>query len=88
MTTPLEQLAGDDDHEQLRMARAGARALASLAKSVHNMEAMRKFGIVPLLVRLLRSCHEDVVIPVMATCAQCAHLGSYQLAITTEVNIH
>lgn len=56
------------------MARAGSRALASLSKSVRNIEIMRKYGLVPLMARLLKSIHEDVVIPIMATCSQCAYL--------------
>lgn len=54
------------------MARAGARALWSLADSRHNKELMRKSGIVPLMARLLKSCHIDVVIPIMGTIQKCA----------------
>lgn len=76
LTMPRDQL-DDGQEEQLRMARAGARALASLAMSRRNMEVMRKYGLVPLTVRLLKSVHEDVVIPLMATCALCASLVGY-----------
>lgn len=54
------------------MARAGARALWSLSLSRHNKELMRKSGIVPLMARLLKSCHTDVVIPIMGTIQECA----------------
>lgn len=54
------------------MARAGARALWSLSESRHNKELMRKSGIVPLMARLLKSCHIDVVIPIMGTIQKCA----------------
>lgn len=64
----------EDREEQLRMARAGSRALCSLSKSERNMELMRKKGLVPLMARLLKSVHEDVVIPLMGTCASCATL--------------
>ena len=66
------------------MARAGARALWSLSESRHNKELMRKNGIVPLMGRLLKSIHIDVVVPTMGTIQQCASQPTYQLAITTE----
>lgn len=66
-----------DQDEQLRMARAGAKALSSLSESRHNKEIMRKYGLVPLMARLLKSIHLDVVIPIMGTCQHCA----------TQVNI-
>lgn len=61
-----------EELEQLNMARAGARALWSLSDSRHNKELMRKSGIVPLMARLLKSCHIDVVIPIMGTIQKCA----------------
>lgn len=64
----------EEKEEQLRMARAGSKALFSLSKSERNMELMRKKGLVPLMARLLKSVHEDVVIPIMGTCASCATL--------------
>lgn len=54
------------------MARAGAKALSSLSESRHNIEAMRKYGLVPLMARLLKSIHFDVVVNMMSTCQQCA----------------
>lgn len=45
---------------------------------------MRKSGIVPLMARLLKSCHLDIVIPVMGTIQKCASQEKFQLAITTE----
>lgn len=66
------------------MSRAGAKALSTLSESRHNKEVMRKYGLVPLMGRLLKSVHLDVVVPIMGTCQNCATLGSYQLAITTE----
>lgn len=68
----------------LDMARAGARALWSLSESRHNKELMCKSGIVPLMGRLLKSVHIDVVVPTMGTIQQCASQANYQLAITTE----
>lgn len=66
------------------MTRAGARALFTLADSKHNMEQMRKSGIVPLMAQLLKSCHIDVVIPIMGTVRKCSSEPKFQLAITTE----
>ncbi|XP_067625312.1 armadillo repeat-containing protein gudu [Eurosta solidaginis] len=83
LQTPLEELNATD-LECLYMARAGARALWSLSLSRHNKELMRKSGVVPLMARLLKSCHTDVVIPIMGTIQECASQPKFQLAITTE----
>ncbi|XP_054744710.1 armadillo repeat-containing protein gudu [Anastrepha obliqua] len=83
LKTPREELNASD-LECLYMARAGARALWSLSLSRHNKELMRKSGIVPLMARLLKSCHTDVVIPIMGTIQECASQPKFQLAITTE----
>ncbi|XP_030383364.1 armadillo repeat-containing protein gudu [Scaptodrosophila lebanonensis] len=83
LQTPRELLASEE-RESLDMARAGARALWTLADSKHNMEQMRKSGIVPLMARLLKSVHIDVVIPIMGTVQKCASEPKFQLAITTE----
>lgn len=61
----------------LNMAKAGARALWTLSDSKHNMEHMRKCGIVPLMARLLKSVHIEVVIPIMGTIQKCASQVSY-----------
>uniref|UniRef100_A0A182PF91 Armadillo repeat-containing domain-containing protein n=1 Tax=Anopheles epiroticus TaxID=199890 RepID=A0A182PF91_9DIPT len=74
----------EEEREMLDMARAGARALWSLSESRHNKELMCKSGIVPLMGRLLKSVHIDVVVPTMGTIQQCASQANYQLAITTE----
>ncbi|KAM7353695.1 armadillo repeat-containing protein gudu [Cochliomyia hominivorax] len=83
LQTPREELTAEEI-EQLNMARAGAKALWSLSDSKHNKELMRKSGIVPLMARLLKSCHIDVVIPIMGTIQKCASQPKFQLAITTE----
>lgn len=63
--------------EQLSMARAGARALWSLSESKHNKEIMRTSGVVPLMARLLKSSHIDVVVPIMGCVQQCASQVSF-----------
>uniref|UniRef100_A0A8D8B3Q8 Armadillo repeat-containing protein 4 n=2 Tax=Culex pipiens TaxID=7175 RepID=A0A8D8B3Q8_CULPI len=78
----------EDEREMLDMARAGARALWSLSESRHNKELMCKGGIVPLMGRLLKSVHIDIVVPTMGTIQQCASQANYQLAITTEGMIY
>ncbi|ALC38816.1 CG5155 [Drosophila busckii] len=83
LQTPRDQL-GLEDLESLDMARAGCRALWTLADSKHNMEQMRKSGIVPLMANLLKSVHIDVVIPIMGTVQKCSSEPKFQLAITTE----
>lgn len=66
-----EQLS-DEQRFQISMAGAGARALCSLSESKPNKEAMRKFGLVPLMSRLLKSVHTDLIVPIMGTCQNCA----------------
>lgn len=68
---PREQLA-DEQKLQVCMACAGARALCSLSESKPNKEAMRKYGLVPLMSRLLKSIHIDLIVPIMGTCQNCA----------------
>lgn len=71
LITPVESLT-QGQKEQLDMARAGARALWSLSESRHNKDIMRTSGVVPLMGRLLRSTHIDVVVPIMGCVQQCA----------------
>lgn len=66
-----EQL-NEEQKLQISMSCAGARALCSLSESKPNKEAMRKFGLVPLMSRLLKSIHTDLIVPIMGTCQNCA----------------
>lgn len=66
-----EQL-NDEQKLQISMACAGAQALCSLSESKPNKEAMRKFGLVPLMSRLLKSVHTDLIVPIMGTCQNCS----------------
>jgi armadillo repeat-containing protein 4 len=68
----LRENLSQSQSEQLDMARAGARALWSLSESRHNKEIMRTSGVVPLMGRLLKSTHIDVVVPIMGCVQQCA----------------
>jgi len=68
----------------VEVARCGALALWSCSKSKKNKEAMRKAGAIPLLARLLKSEHENMLIPVVGTLQECASEPSYGLAIRTE----
>ena len=68
-------LTGSATHEtkkDVEVARCGALALWSCSKSTKNKEAMRKAGAIPLLARLLKSTHEDMLIPVVGTLQECA----------------
>lgn len=62
----------DEHRQQLDMAKAGAKALSALSESRPNKEVMRKYGLVPLMSRLLKSIHIELVVPIMGTCQQCA----------------
>ena len=62
----------NDQKKDVDVARSGALALWSCSKSQRNKEAMRKAGAIPLLAKLLKSTHEDMLIPVVGTLQECA----------------
>lgn len=64
MTPEMEQ--------DVEVARCGALALWSCSKSKKNKEAMQRAGAIPLLARLLKSPHENMLIPVVGTLQECA----------------
>ncbi|XP_032812745.1 outer dynein arm-docking complex subunit 2 isoform X1 [Petromyzon marinus] len=70
--------------KDIEVARCGALALWSCSKSRKNKQAIRKAGGIPLLARLLKSPHENMLIPVVGTLQECASEASYRLAIQTE----
>ncbi|NP_001072494.1 armadillo repeat-containing protein 4 [Xenopus tropicalis] len=70
--------------KDIEVARCGALALWSCSKSTRNKEAIRKAGGIPLLARLLKSSHSNMLIPVVGTLQECASEPSYRLAIKTE----
>ena len=74
----------DSQKRDVEVARAGALALWSCSKSTKNKQAMRRAGVIPLLARLLKSPHENMLIPVIGTLQECASESSYRLAIRTE----
>ncbi len=63
---------GEGDPQDREVARAGAMALWSCSKSNRNKVSMRRAGVIPLLARLLKSSHENLVIPVVGTLQECA----------------
>ncbi|KAM6216192.1 outer dynein arm-docking complex subunit 2 [Rhynchocyon petersi] len=68
----------------VEVARCGAQALWSCSKSYANKEAIRKAGGIPLLARLLKTSHEDMLIPVVGTLQECASEENYRAAIKAE----
>jgi hypothetical protein len=56
----------------VEVARCGALALWSCSKSNTNKEAIRKAGGIPLLAQLLKTSHENMLIPVVGTLQECA----------------
>lgn len=68
----------------IEVARCGALALWSCSKSTKNKQSMKKAGVIPLLARLLKSPHENMLIPVVGTLQECATESSYRVAIRTE----
>ncbi|GBP40961.1 Armadillo repeat-containing protein gudu [Eumeta japonica] len=83
LVTPREELSADDVL-YLDIARAGAKALWSMSASHRNREAMRKFGLVPLIARVIKTIHLDVAVPAVGLLQMCANETSFQLAIQTE----
>ncbi|XP_063306867.1 outer dynein arm-docking complex subunit 2 [Pelobates fuscus] len=73
-----------EQEKDIEVARCGALALWSCSKSTRNKDAIRKAGGIPLLARLLKSPHSNMLIPVVGTLQECASEGSYRLAIKTE----
>nr|XP_033787328.1 armadillo repeat-containing protein 4 isoform X2 [Geotrypetes seraphini] len=73
-----------DQEKDIEVARCGALALWSCSKSTRNKEAMRKARGLPLLARLLKSPHANMLIPVVGILQECASEPTYRLAIKTE----
>ncbi|XP_028660180.1 outer dynein arm-docking complex subunit 2 [Erpetoichthys calabaricus] len=73
-----------EQEKDIEVARCGALALWSCSKSTRNKEAIRKAGGIPLLARLLKSPHENMLIPVVGTLQECASEQSYRTAIQSE----
>ena len=75
---PMGAVKAGDSEMDVEVARCGALALWSCSKSTRNKQAMRKAGAIPLLARLLKSPHEDMLIPVVGTLQECAtEVGLY-----------
>ncbi|XP_058511344.1 outer dynein arm-docking complex subunit 2-like [Ochotona princeps] len=72
------------DTRDVEVARCGALALWSCSKSYANKEAIRKAGGIPLLAQLLKTSHEDMLIPVVGTLQECASEENYRAAIKAE----
>lgn len=61
-----------NQEKDVEVARCGALALWSCSKSTKNKVAIRKAEGIPLLGRLLKSPHENMLIPVVGTLQECA----------------
>ncbi|XP_053779488.1 outer dynein arm-docking complex subunit 2 isoform X3 [Desmodus rotundus] len=72
------------DARDEEVARCGALALWSCSKSYANKEAIRKAGGIPLLARLLKTSHGNMLIPVVGTLQECASEENYRAAIKAE----
>ena len=72
--------------KQVEAARCGALALWSCSKSTRNKEATRQAGGVPLLARLLKSPHENLLIPVVGTLQECASEVGDNAAVKVQRN--
>ncbi|XP_074549652.1 outer dynein arm-docking complex subunit 2 [Halichoeres trimaculatus] len=70
-----------NQEKDVEVARCGALALWSCSKSTKNKVAIRKAEGIPLLGRLLKSPHENMLIPVVGTLQECASEESYRVLI-------
>ncbi|CAL8311996.1 unnamed protein product [Merluccius merluccius] len=70
--------------KEVEVARCGALALWSCSRSTRNKKAVWQAGGVPLLARLLKSPHQNLLIPVVGTLQECASESSYRGAIQSE----
>jgi hypothetical protein len=70
--------------QQINVARSAALALWSCSKSNKNKYAIRKAGAIKLLAILLKSKHENMLIPVVGTLQECASQAEYKIAIRTH----
>lgn len=68
----LGNVSTKEQEEDVEVARCGALALWSCSKTTRNKAAMRKAGVIPLLAKLLKSTHENMLIPVVGTLQECA----------------
>ena len=64
---PLHCAKTPEIEKDIEVARCGALALWSCSKSTKNKQSMRKAGAIPLLAKLLKSTHENMLIPVVGT---------------------
>lgn len=55
-----------------------------MSASKRNREAMRKYGIIPLIAKMLKTIHLDVAVPAIGLLQMCASETSFQLAVQTE----
>uniref|UniRef100_UPI0037E7FF26 outer dynein arm-docking complex subunit 2 n=1 Tax=Semicossyphus pulcher TaxID=241346 RepID=UPI0037E7FF26 len=76
----LDDLTANQEND-VEVARCGALALWSCSKSTKNKVAIRKAEGIPLLGLLLKSPHENMLIPVVGTLQECASEESYRTAI-------
>lgn len=79
-TLPKSDHVSEEEEKNIEVARSGALALWSCSKSTKNKESMRRNGAIPLLAQLLKSPHENMLIPVVGTLQECAsevNLKSY-----------
>uniref|UniRef100_A0A3P8S5X9 Outer dynein arm docking complex subunit 2 n=1 Tax=Amphiprion percula TaxID=161767 RepID=A0A3P8S5X9_AMPPE len=82
-TPNLAQVSANQEKD-VEVARCGVLALWSCSKSCKNKEAIRKAGGIPLLGRLLKSPHANMLIPVVGTLQECSSEESYRVTIQTE----
>lgn len=74
----------EHEHREIQAAIAATKAIGSLLKSKRNQRVIFKSGLVVLLKKLLKIPTDDLLIPVLDICQQCASDINFQLSIITE----
>ena len=77
---PSENLNGVDK-ELMAVAIGCAKVLDSVSSSPKIKEELRRYGVVFLMARFLKSQNTDLIIPMMGAVQQCADLVSTQFLI-------
>ncbi|XP_076658827.1 armadillo repeat-containing protein gudu [Halictus rubicundus] len=72
--------ANETNKEIVSVAIACAKVLDSLSRSPKVKEELRKYGVVKIMERFLKSKHTSLVIPMMGTVQQCATMPVFREA--------
>lgn len=81
---PYDELS-EANKELMTVAIGCAKVLDSLSSSPKIKEELRKYGVVRLMSRFLRSKHTQLIVPTMGVVQQCADLV-YQIFYSLTIH--